>query len=350
MSVRKGIILFLTITVSVALFIIIKTIDKETWYLIAHLHPRVIMMTLLWVLLTWTMDFFTLKVLARSTDGDFTLKEGIDIVLINYFGAAITPLQSGGGPFQVYLLYRAGIPIGKGIAITLMRTILLLIILSIGGPIILHYYPNLLPGVWGKIAYYYVISFVVGVWTVIFFSIYKPRAIKKSAFWLARRFKKRRIIKKKHYYSILKFISRELDNYHNNLELLFSKKRKLLFLAILFSMIRLFSYFMVLPTLIYGLGLHVSLIKILSLQVVFFFILFFVPSPGGSGVAEGGGAILLSTLIPSSIAGILSVGWRFFNEYIGIILGGIVALNILRKVSAEEILNITKNQKDREWI
>ena len=197
MSVRKGIILFLTITVSVALFIIIKTIDKETWYLIAHLHPRVIMMTLLWVLLTWTMDFFTLKVLARSTDGDFTLKEGIDIVLINYFGAAITPLQSGGGPFQVYLLYRAGIPIGKGIAITLMRTILLLIILSIGGPIILHYYPNLLPGVWGKIAYYYVISFVVGVWTVIFFSIYKPRAIKKSAFLACQKVQKKKNHKEK---------------------------------------------------------------------------------------------------------------------------------------------------------
>ena len=32
-------------------------------------------------------------------------------------------MQSGGGPFQIYLLYKNGVSVGKSVAITLVRTL-----------------------------------------------------------------------------------------------------------------------------------------------------------------------------------------------------------------------------------
>ena len=53
-------------------------------------------------------------------------------------------MQSGSGPFQVYVLYKKGVAIGKGIAITLVRTMLTVLILSVVVPIVLAMDPAIL--------------------------------------------------------------------------------------------------------------------------------------------------------------------------------------------------------------
>ena len=59
------------------------------------------------------------------------------------------------------------------------------------------------------------------------------------------------------------------------------------------------------------------------------FILYFVPTPGASGVAEGGGALLYSILMPENMAGIMSIICRFFTDYISIFMGVIVVIRML---------------------
>ena len=43
-------------------------------------------------------------------------------------------MQSGGGPFQIYLLYRDGVSVGKSVAITLVRTLQILFLLALVVP------------------------------------------------------------------------------------------------------------------------------------------------------------------------------------------------------------------------
>ena len=40
-------------------------------------------------------------------------------------------MQSGGGPFQIYLLYKNGVSVGKSVAITLVRTLQVIFLLAL---------------------------------------------------------------------------------------------------------------------------------------------------------------------------------------------------------------------------
>ena len=94
---------------------------------------------------------------------------------LNYFGSAVTPMQSGGGPFQVYALYKKGIPVGKGIAITLIRTMLTILILTLAVPIALLLDPEILAGspfLKGIVSYVFIV--ILATWAFVAFTILKP--------------------------------------------------------------------------------------------------------------------------------------------------------------------------------
>jgi hypothetical protein len=66
--------------------------------------------------------------------------------------------------------------------------------------------------------------------------------------------------------------------------------------------------------------------------------LYFVPTPGASGVAEGGGAAIFSYLVPWNVAGILAIAWRFFTEYISVAMGAFVAVRMIGWEGADTLL------------
>lgn len=55
-------------------------------------------------------------------------------------------------------------------------------------------------------------------------------------------------------------------------------------------------------------------------------VLYFTPTPGGTGVAEGGFLVLFNSLLPAGVAGVVAVMWRFFCEYIPFTIGAIVTI------------------------
>jgi uncharacterized protein (TIRG00374 family) len=84
--------------------------------------------------------------------------------------------------------------------------------------------------------------------------------------------------------------------------------------------------------------LDVRFVEAFLAQALFLFILYFVPTPGASGVAEGGGAAIFSLLVPWNIAGVMAITWRFFTEYLSIAMGGIVAVRLLGWGMADDLL------------
>jgi hypothetical protein len=87
--------------------------------------------------------------------------------------------------------------------------------------------------------------------------------------------------------------------------------------------------FSVLPCLIAAMGLPFHYMQAVLAQAVFMFLLYFVPTPGASGVAEGGGAAVFGLLVPWNMAGVTAVAWRFFTEYLAIAMGVLVAVRLL---------------------
>ncbi|MBQ7193143.1 MAG: flippase-like domain-containing protein, partial [Synergistaceae bacterium] len=128
---------------------------------------------------------------------------------------------------------------------------------------------------------------------------------------------------------IVRWLDREIDNYILNFRLAFQSGKLWVTAAVILSVLHLLALFSVLPVLMSAVGLPFRYMQTVAVQAVFMFILYFVPTPGASGVAEGGGALLYSVLMPENMAGIMSVICRFFTDYISIFMGVVVVIRML---------------------
>ena len=111
--------------------ILFQSVDHHTIRSLIHAQKFKLIIALLVVFAAWLCDAGRFCALAKAAHEHVSLPFGVALTWLNYFGSAVTPMQSGGGPFQVYALYKKGIPVGKGIAITLIRTMLTILILTL---------------------------------------------------------------------------------------------------------------------------------------------------------------------------------------------------------------------------
>ena len=212
-----------------------------------------------------------------------------------------------------------------------MRTMLTILILTLAVPAALMLDPDILKSsAFLKGVVFYVFVVILATWAFVIFTIIKPEIIKKFArsivMWLRRfNFMKsnRTVIK------IIQWLDREIDNYILNFRLAFNTGKIWVAIAVILSAFHLLALFSVLPVLMSAVGLPFRYIQTIAVQAVFMFILYFVPTPGASGVAEGGGALLYSVLMPGNMAGIMSIICRFFTDYISIFMGVVVVVRML---------------------
>ncbi len=83
-----------------------------------------------------------------------------------------------------------------------------------------------------------------------------------------------------------------------------------------------------------GIGLSPPVLQTMITQIILSYLLLFAPTPGASGIAEGGGFLLFKPLCPEHLLGIFIVLWRFFSYYLLVILGGIL---LARMVSVDKL-------------
>ena len=331
LSLRKGLIIFILLAFGMNALIIFRSVDDDTIRSLLGADKLKLLIALLVVFAAWLCDAGRFCALAKAAHEHVSLSLGIVLTWLNYFGSAVTPMQSGGGPFQVYALYKKGIPVGKGIAITLIRTMLTILILTLAVPIALLLDPEILEGspfLKGLVSYVFVV--ILATWAFVAFTILKPEAIRKLArvivLWL-RRFnllKSNRLVIK-----IFAWLDKEIDNYIMNFRIAFHSGKRWLFVGSVLSVLHLLTLFTVLPVLMSAVGLPFRYAQTIAVQAVFMFILYFVPTPGASGVAEGGGALLYSVLMPENMAGVMAIICRFFTDYISIFMGVVVVVRML---------------------
>ena len=344
LPVRKGIALFVGISLAVSGAVLASSADRSTLDLLLSAKPSGILLVLLLVVLAWSVDALRFCSLARAADERISFRLGVRLTFLNYFGSAITPMQSGGGPFQVYVLYKNSVPIGKGVAITLTRTLLTLFILGFVVPVAIVTTPEFLAGhhlMQGVFSY--VVLFVLLTWGLVVLSLVRPQTVKRLGTTLILFLKRMGFVKPRAVLRTVRRLNHEIDNYSENFRLFFSTGRRYFVFALLCSFVHLLLLFSVLPLLIWSVSLPVHYAQAIMAQSLFLFVLYFVPTPGGSGVAEGGGAILFRLLVPWNMAGVMAIGWRFFTEYLAIGLGAIVALRLLGWGLADELLGGKKD-------
>lgn len=344
MSLRKGLVIFLLCTFGVSVFVLLTSVDRRTFALLFEADKRALLIALILVVLAWCCDALRFCAVARAASEKISFRLGLILTWLHYFGCAVTPMQTGGGPFQIYVLYKGKMPIGKGVAITLTRTLLSMLLLGLVVPLAVILEPDLLRGHQILTGFFsYVVIFVIFSWTLVVISLLRPQIIKRWGQIIILLLKRIGLVKPRSVLFMIRRINREIDNYNMNFRLFFTSGRSFFIKAVVFSFLHLLFLFSVLPVLIWSVGLEFNYVQTILAQGVFMFILYFVPTPGASGFAEAGGAIIFSLLVPWNMAGIMALAWRFFTEYLAILMGAFVAVRMLGWGMTEEIF-----RKDRE--
>jgi uncharacterized membrane protein YbhN (UPF0104 family) len=102
-------------------------------------------------------------------------------------------------------------------------------------------------------------------------------------------------------------------------------------LSILFTFIFLLCLFSFPALLINALGYDTDYLTSVGILVVTTFIMYFSPTPGASGIAEGLFGTFFQTILTGGHLLLVIVAWRFLTIYVGMIAGLIVLQRELLK-------------------
>lgn len=337
-DIIRGLRIFLIITILAIVGVMVFTVDRGTYRAIGRMAPLFLLLSLFFALLHLYLDFLRLQVLTWALGTFISLKSSIEFTLGGLFLGAVTPFQSGGIPFQVYVLKREGFNIGQGTAIILFRAVLALGVVVVALPGIIYYYrvistAQVLRSILNYLLFFYLFAIIF-----LMLILYRTEQVRRGLHRFGDFLRKRKIIRSDRPRKIVDRILDEVEHFKKSMVLFFRAGKWKTLLSFILTLISMGIYFLIAPSLLFGLGVEAPIVKAAVLQLVLTYLLAFVPTPGASGVAELGGFSLFGLICPKELLGIYVLLWRFFTFYLSVILGGLV---LIRMVGFEKLKTIS---------
>lgn len=293
--------------------VIYFTFDIRALDYLAMFEPRCIILALGCLFIGLFFDGLRLITLAKVTDERLTMRQIINVVLSNYFLALVTPGASGGAIAQVMFMRKAGVPVAKATVVVLVRTIMSISFLILLVPFVLHSDNDIVK---------WMPAYALTLLSVVFISL--PLV----AFFLMRT----RYPEQWLYACTSKFSYTTRRNCFiwyrefKNAFIVMGKHPPMVIRAFIESGLSLLFIYATVPSFFTGLNIDFNIIQVMGRMVLLNLVLYFTPTPGGSGVAEAGFVVLFSNILPNGVEGIMAVLWRFAAEYLPFLLGAVVTI------------------------
>ncbi|MFW5986145.1 MAG: lysylphosphatidylglycerol synthase transmembrane domain-containing protein [Halanaerobiales bacterium] len=327
---------FLVITLF-TLYYIYKFFGKpERFLIITGFSRELIILLIIMLILYHILDGLRLYYILKALNHSVQFRHIFKLVFINLFISNITPFATGGGFAQVYFLQQRGIPLGNATAATTLRTVLATIIITGSTPIILVTRSRLGRVFPGDSLIIYLIFFTFLYSAIFYAAVFRNKYLKKFIYHSLHYLHQKGIISRKKYRKAIRYLFEHVDMFRNKLYYFFTGNPPYVVLTILFTLLFLLSEFSFSVILIRGMGYQVSAITIILMQVLVIFIMYFAPTPGASGVAEGGYSLLFSRFVEKKDIFPLIFSWRFFTKYIGITIGMIIFFIVIYREKVSE--------------
>ena len=258
-------------------------------------------------------DGTRLRNLTKASGEELSIGDTINVVLSNYFLALITPGASGGAVAQIIFMKRAGVPVAKATAVVIVRTTMSITFLILLLPFVLYNDKALVS--WLPTDFIMAIALVIFLVPIVLIGFMNTRYPEHRLFLLTSKLSK--TMRRKIFLWYKEF---------RKASFLLGKNPIAVFRAFIESGTSLLAIYSVVPVFINGFGLDLPYQLVMGRMVLLNLLLYFSPTPGGSGIAEAGFVVLFSPLLPGGTVGIMAVLWRFACEYFPFLLGGIVCV------------------------
>lgn len=310
--IKKGLFLFFIFTlISYVLIFILYVKDFPTDLKINFDTINILFIVLFFILSNF-FNILRIYFLGKIFNRKFNFSDSYVFTLGGVLLALITPFQSGGMPFQLFLLSKKGIKIGNATSVIVMRGFQSLIVLIFTIPFIIFYIQNVFYTQYFKsLTKYFIIiysSIVLILILVIFFNERLKIFVDKK-------------IKENHLKKILIKVIEFFSNFTDGLKTIFTKGIKENFFSLISTFISLYSYFALSFFVIKLFNVKPDFFKAFSLQFLLTYLSAFVPTPGSSGVAEGGMALFFSQIVGKENILFYIFLFRLISTYIPAFLG-----------------------------
>lgn len=249
------------------------------------------------------------------------------LVFINILFSNLTPMATGGGFAQVWYLRRHGIHLGTATAATTVRTLLAMLFIFALTPFLVHSMPffqaSLLTA---RFAFSF--SLFAGAYFGIFMLLlFRLRWVLMAADLVLWALHRCRLIDG---YSLRRRrfrIRREMIRFSCGMKAYLKGARQDILLSLLYTALFLLTLFSFPSLVLWGLHQHVDYLTTTGLLAVATFIMYFSPTPGGAGFAEGVFRLFFASMIAPSELVLVIVVWRFLTIYLGMLIGVPVVLH-----------------------
>ncbi len=253
----------------------------------------------------------------------------------NMFMGAVTPFHSGAGPAQLYVYNRNGVKLLDGFIVSLINMGATLIFMPLAGLFAIFFMNNQLESGLVPILLKYGFSVFFIFLLVFLLTFLKPLWMGAAIQKLAIRFGKMWPAKKEKAGNWGENTYNNILNYQQICRKLLAAHPFLFPLSLLITTLLYLNKYAMQYVILTGLGVHVSLMEVVSIQILIQFMIYFAPSPGGSGFAEAGIAVLFAKIVPAPVLSVFTLLQRSFLLFFPALIGACVVISLLKKHTSE---------------
>jgi uncharacterized protein (TIRG00374 family) len=295
------------------------------------LSPVALISCLALLLVYFSADGLRLYYLLRAQGQRLPARQMARLVFINILFSNLTPMATGGGFAQIGYLRTQGVHLGAATAATTLRTLLASLMIFLPTPFLLGCMRSLqenpmLAGWSGYLAVF------AGLYAGFFLlTLTRPRWLMAIGTAVLRGLRAGGVIGEERLRHWRFALYRELLRFAAALGASFEGPRRDLALSLLFTLLFLLSLFSFPALLFWLLGYSVDYLSVVGLMVVTTFAMYFAPTPGAAGMAEGVFALLFAGVAPAADLLLVLIAWRVLTIYLGMLIGVPVTLRLLLK-------------------
>ena len=311
----KRIAMLIGLIVAVSAAVLYFTPDIDTLSHLADFHPVSLLGVLALIAGGMYFDALRLQRLSAVAGKSVPLPAAVRVVFGNYFMALLTPGASGGAVIQILFLKKAGVPTGSATVVVLVRTILSIFFLILCLPVVLYFDPQILP--WFDREIIVQGSLLLVGLVVMGMVVLRTRLSDRLAVLVVKRLPARWRLR-------LMKVYRDM----RGALALMAASPVAVGQAFLESGASLLLLYAMVPMLFAGIGAQLDWLQVMGRMIFLNLLLYFAPTPGGAGVAEGLFISSFKAFLPLGTVGVAAVAWRIFAEYLPACIGGYFTLKV----------------------
>ncbi len=285
------------------------------------LAPRFLLASLVLLLVYFAADGLRLWFVLRALGEPVPLAAIGRLVFLNIFVSNVTPLATGGGVAQVWFMRRRGVPLGTALSATTIRTVLAVLFIFTATPVLLVLLPGAQEAVRSDtLVHALATSLVVYVG---FFAILltRPRWLLRPILVFLALLRRLRLVGRRRHHRWRRKLVREARRFAVGFGRYLRGKGFDIAASLLFTAIFLLALFSFPALLFWTLGYGIDYWLVIGRMIMTTFVMYFSPTPGASGIAEGVFAQFFRDVIDPSHLILVTLAWRALTIHLGMLIG-----------------------------